>query len=79
MRVSQKFVFLHHGMLLAHMDSHDPSILHAQDALSDLSNHILKILVHNLSITQRPMQACKTILNKKLLLGNKRCVDCYSS
>jgi len=39
MRGSQKFFFLHHGTLLDHLDSHDPSTLLAEDALLDLTNH----------------------------------------
>jgi len=39
MPVFQKCVFLHRGMLVAHLDSHDQNTLQAEDALPDLGIH----------------------------------------
>jgi len=50
MPVFQKCVFLHRGMLVAHLDSHDQNTLQAEDALPDLGIHTkdyLFILQHD--------------------------------
>jgi len=42
--VSQQFFCLRRDMLLAHLDSHDPSTLLFEDALLDLGNHTYRVI-----------------------------------